>query len=164
MEEQALMSNSSHDSDSDIKNQVLSDFLFHRKQAIQLKNMGQFSLGLNELTTILSGTPLSPESYDQADEIIKEIDQINWEVKSNARPAHTRARRQYERERYRQARALELFDGVLRRITLLLQNEGYFDIFLGKYRSGIIPISGLDAVTNKPSDEALPERLKEDME
>jgi len=159
-----MMSASLKDSDSDIKNQVLSDFLFHRKQAIQLKNLGHFSLGLNELATLLSGTPLSSESYAQADEIIREIDKINLEVNSNARPAHTRARRQYERERYRQRRSLELFNDVLRRITLLLQGEGYFDIILGKQRIGIFPISGLDPEISKPSDKALPERLAEDME
>jgi len=124
MEEYVFMSNS----DSDIKNQVLSDFLFHRKQAIRLKNMGHFSLGLNELTTILSGTPLSFENYAQADEIIEEINKVNIEVNANARPAHTRARRHHERERYRQIKAVELFDDILRRITRLLQTEGYFEM------------------------------------
>ena len=157
-----MMSNSSNDSDSDIKNQILSDFVFHRKQAINLSNNGWPWMGLDELRTLLSNVPLSPENYKEADKIIEVIDVIERE--SNQTTGHTRAKRQWNKTGSKNRNARVMFNRILRQITLILQNEGYFDIIIGKYRNTITPISTLNTETNKPSDKALPERLAEDME
>ena len=157
-----MMSKFPNNADSDIKNQVLSDLLFHRKQAIDLSNNGWPWKGLDELRTLLSNVPLSPESYKEADNmiaLIEEIERGSWKTFG-----HTNAKRQWNKTDFKNKNARLMFNRILRQITLLLQNEGYFDIIIGKYRNTITPISTLEAETTKPSTDALPERLKEDMQ
>ena len=127
-----------------------------------LKNRGQHWLGLDCLRTLISGVPLSPDFYDEADEIIKEIAEI--ESSSHKEKGILYCDTGWMQQTYRNRTARKQFNSILRRITQILQAEGYFDILLGKQRNPITPISTLDAETSKPSDEALPERLKEDME
>ena len=133
MEERIVMSKSSRNSDSDIKNQMLSDFLFHRKQAINLSNNGWPWMGLDELRTLLSSVPLSPDNYDEADKIMGVIDEIergSWKT-----IGHTHAKRQCNKTGFKNRNARLVFNDILRQITRLLQSEGYFDILLGNSNS-----------------------------
>ena len=144
---------------------MLNDFLVHRREAIRLKNVGGYWYALDQLKTILSGTPLSEDNYVKADEIIKEIDEIELSSHNLKDSYHEGIRSLgHFQKNYRDNIAKKQFNSILRRITQILQAEGYFDILLGNQRNPITPISTLEAVTSKPSNEALPERLKEDME
>jgi len=133
MEEHLVMSKSPRNTDSDIKNQILSDFLFHRKEAINLSNNGWPWMGLDELRTLLSNVPLSPKNYDEADNIIEVIDEI--ERGSVKTFGHTNAKRQWNITGYKNRNARLVFNRILRQITRLLQSEGYFDILLGNQGS-----------------------------
>ena len=146
MEEHVAMPKSSSNSDSDIKNQILSDFLFHRKQAINLSNNGWPWMGLDELRTLLSNVPLSIENYAEADEIIGGIDEIergSWKTMG-----HTHAKRQWNKTGFKNRNARLVFNRILRQITRLLQSEGYFDILLGNSLSNFF-----DPSNNKKSGE-----------
>ena len=129
----------------DLKTQVLNDFLVHRREAIRLKNLGEHWMGLDEFRTLMSGVPLSKENYAKADEVIKEIDKIESDSYRQL-DGYCMAIRSlgYYQHKYRNRVARKVFNSILRRITQILQSEGYFDVITQKYGP---PMTEIDKIT-----------------
>ena len=116
---------------SDIKNQVLSDYLILKREAISLYTKNYPWAGLNKLKTLISGIPLSVENYKRADEIVNSIEKIeNDSNKITGSDAESTASVAYE---YRGIMAQKIFDSTLRTITRILQNQGYFEFLTKTY-------------------------------
>ena len=68
--------------DSDIKNQVLTDYLILKREAIKKYTTLNHWSGLNTLKTLVSSIPLSNENYERADKIINRIENIEADSKN----------------------------------------------------------------------------------
>ena len=125
------MTENNNSKKTDLKTQVLNDFLVIRREGLNMRRLGAFWPAITEFRALLSGTPFSPENYTEADKIIAEIDKIEQE--SYKQRKHTRAKTVALQENYRAIKAKRIFHSVLRRTTQILQAEGYFDVLNQKY-------------------------------
>ena len=107
-----------------------------------MKNLGYYWMGLDEFRTLMSGIPLSEENYVKADEIIAEIDKIesdSYKIKGMTFDIES-----LDQSRYRNREARRVFNSILRKTTMILQAEGYFDVLSKDYG---LSMSELDKIT-----------------
>lgn len=124
---------------SDIKNQVLTDYLILKREAISLHTKNYPWAGLNKLKTLISGIPLSQENYKRADEIINAIEKIEGD--SNKITGADAESTIANIDGYRNLLAEKLFDKTLRDITRILQDQKYFEYLTKGYGP---PLSKMD--------------------
>ena len=116
---------------TEVKNAVLTDYLYLRRQAIEIKRNGQPWEALLSMKTVISGIPLSTDNYERADKLTKLIDSI--ELTSQKVIGDDEEMTDWNRSNFRNFVAIRYFDNILRGITKILQDQGYFEFLKDGY-------------------------------
>jgi len=128
------------DAVTDIKNQILSDYLTFRKDLIFMKYGNYYWEACDRLRTLLCGMPISQENIDWRSKIIGFIDKVEADsLKISGLEKNIKA---YNQQRFRDRISKRHFNTLLMDTTNLLQSEGYFDILLGNSSSDFFDPSG----------------------
>ena len=127
------MAYNKRDAVTDIKNQILSDYLNFKKDLIFMKYGNYYWEACDRLRTLLCGMPISQKNIDLRSKIIGVIDKVETDsLEISGLEKNIKA---YNRQKFRNRISKRHFNTLLMDTTNLLQSEGYFDILLGNLGS-----------------------------
>ena len=132
----------------DLKNQVLSDYLFVKRGAKELYDSGSPWFALLKLETFTCDLALKDDTYyEKIDDVMKVIEVIRAETRKIQ--GHTSSFRMQHQWAYKNRSAKRVFHKTLRELTKILRDAGYFEFLINSQKSFVNPARGRKSFTKK---------------